>query len=163
MTNQELEVAATKYAELCKITLNLKTPLGKGQDGCVWKSSRKTAVKAFERPFSYDTELECYQRFKDNRVIRIQGFSVPQLFGFSDDLLIIEMSIVAPPYILDFAKAWLDNPPDFSAEALADHAEKSRELFGERWRDVASLAWALREFGIYYYDTNPGNIRFGDD
>ena len=155
---------AIEYAELCEITLDLKTPLGKGQDGCVWKTSRKTAVKAFERQNSYGRELECYQRFREHKVIRIQNFSVPQLYGFNDHLQVIEMGIVAPPFVLDFAKAWLDQPPDFSEEVLQDNEEKSRELFGDRWSDIQSLVWGLRQFGIYYYDTNPGNIKFaGDD
>ncbi len=73
------------------------------------------------------------------------------------------MSIVTPPYILDFAKAWLDRPADYSAETMADHDEQGRELFGDRWAEVRALVWSLRQFGIYYYDTKPGNIRFGDE
>ena len=74
------------------------------------------------------------------------------------------MGIVAPPFILDFAKAWVDRPADYSPEVMEDYAAKGRELFGEqRWdrRDGADLA--LKQFGIYYYDASPGNIRFGDE
>jgi hypothetical protein len=148
--SQALQKLAIEFAELSRITLDLKTPLGKGQDGCVWKTSRKTAVKVFERQHGYDTELECYQRFMANKVIRIQGFSVPQLVGFSHDLQVIEMGIVAPPFILDFAKAWLDRPADYSQEALDDNEAKSQELFGDRWGEVKSLVWGLQRYDIYY-------------
>lgn len=89
---------------------------------------------------------------------------MPRLRGFDHRLQVIEMGIVAPPFILDFAKAWLDRPADYSPEVMEDYAAKGRELFGERrWNDVVALTWALRQFGIYYYDASPGNIRFGDE
>jgi len=33
----------------------------------------------------------------------ILGFHVPQLLGADDELMAIEMTIVSPPYLLDFA------------------------------------------------------------
>jgi hypothetical protein len=45
---------------------------------------------------------------------------MPELMGFNDDLSVIEMRIVTPPFILDFAKAWLDRPADFTPEQMED-------------------------------------------
>ena len=72
------------------------------------------------------------------------------------------MTIVARPFILDFAKVYLDRPPDYSPEVLADDEERNSEVFEERWREVKSLLWALRQYGIYYMDPKPGNIMFED-
>ena len=148
------------YARLSRITLDLETLLGHGNDGSVWTSNRKTAVKAIEREHNYTTELECYQRFKEHRVTRIQGFSVPELIGFDDDLWIVEMRIVTPPFILDFAKAHLDRPHEFSEEGREEWEQYSSELFDDKWPDVCSLLRSLRQYGIYYYDAKPANIMF---
>jgi hypothetical protein len=113
MSDALLQQRALEYATLCKIVLDLKSPLGHGTDGSVWRSDRKTAVKVLERERNYQTELECYRRFAAHGVSRIQGFSVPQLIRHDDALWVIEMRIVTPPFILDFAKAWLDEPPEF--------------------------------------------------
>lgn len=83
MSNQALQESAIKYAHLCGISLNLKTPLGYGNDGVVWKSSRQTAVKAFEQQFKYDRESACYQRLAEHNVKSIHGLAVPQLTRIS--------------------------------------------------------------------------------
>ncbi len=132
-------------------------------DGAVWETNRKTAVKVLERQTNYDLELECYRRFQAAEVDSINGFWVPRLVGFDDSLLVIEMEIVAPPFIIDFAKVRLDRPYDFSEEVIADWNESGQELFEERWPQVKSLLWALERFGIYYMDAKPGNIMFAND
>jgi hypothetical protein len=104
MTNKLLEEHAVAYAKLSGMTLNLKSPLGYGNDGSVWKTSKNSAVKAIENERKYTIEAECYKRFAKNGITKIDGFAVPQLFGCNDDLLVIEMGIVTAPYILDFAK-----------------------------------------------------------
>jgi hypothetical protein len=86
------------------------------------------------------------------------------LLGFNDDLWAIELRIVTPPYILDFAKAWLDMPPDYSDETMADWETDGGDLFGaDKWAQVKVILWGLRALGIYYYDAKPQNIRFADD
>jgi hypothetical protein len=42
--------------------------------------------------------------------------------------------------------------------------EEQRELWEtrERYRQVQSILWQLRQIGIYYQDPKPGNIDFGD-
>ncbi|MBI3839401.1 MAG: hypothetical protein HY288_15895 [Planctomycetia bacterium] len=101
MTDQSLEDRALRYAELSLIELNLEIPLGNGTDGKVWESNRKTAIKAFEWEKGYQLEYGCYERFAEFAVSEINGFDVPQLIGSDDELFVIEMTIVAPPFILE--------------------------------------------------------------
>jgi hypothetical protein len=163
MPNPILEQNAKAYAKLSGISLNLKTPLGYGNDGCVWKSNRQSAVKAFERQDNYRRESRCYQRLAEHGVRFIQGLAIPQLLGLDDRLMIVEMQLVAPPFLLDFGKAHLDVAPDFSPEVMTDWEETGEELFGLRWPDAKAVVWGLRQYGIYYYDAKPGNINFGDE
>ncbi len=144
--------------------LDLTTPLGHGTDGTVWRTARKTAVKALQLEKNYRTELECYQRFKQRRVTTLDGFAVPELVGYDDALMIVEMRIVTAPFILDFAKAWLDRPADYAddPDKMADWHAQGEDLFEGRWSEVLSLLGALKRFGIYYYDAKPGNIKFAE-
>jgi hypothetical protein len=162
MMNPELAERAEAYSRICQISLDLQTPLGYGHDGTVWKSSRHTAVKALLRQQNYRYELTCYQRFSENNIVELYGFAVPQLVGFDDTLQVIEMKIVTPPYILDFAKVWLDEAPDYPEETLQEHYAHVQELFEDRTPQVRKLLSALEGFGIYYQDPKPGNITFAD-
>ena len=162
MPDSTLEERAIAYAKLCGIALDLKTPLGHGTDGSVWRSDRKTAVKALYRQHNYSLESECYQRFAKHKVTNIRGFSVPELIGLNDDLWIVEMRIVTPPFILDFAKVTLDRPPDFSPEVLEEWEQECQERFEDHWPEVQTLLWALKRYGIHYLDAKPANIMFGD-
>lgn len=159
-----LEAKALAYARQNSIRLNRKKLIGYGSDGTVWKSSRNTAVKALRHTEGYTKELECYKRLMAEGVTEIRGFSVPQLIGSDQELQVIEMKIVTPPYILDFAKVYFDTPPDFSAETWAYWNDERAEWFGaERWKKVELLLSALNWYGIYYVDPRPGNIMLGDE
>lgn len=142
--------------------MNLKTPLGYGNDGTVWQTDRHSAVKAFELTIKYERERDCYQRLGDHNVRAIQGLAVPELLGHNDGLLVVEMRLVTPPYLLDFGKAYLDSRPEFPAETMEEWEEEGVENFGARWLDVKAILWSLAQHGIYYYDAKPGNINFGD-
>lgn len=162
MSNSDLKAKATAYATLSGISLNLKTPLGYGNDGVVWQSSRQTAVKAFEREFKYLRERDCYRRFQQHKVRSIQGLTIPELIGYDNELMIVEIRIVTPPYLLDFAKAYLDSKPDFPPETMEEWEQEGLDNFGDRWADVRVVLWVLTKYGIYYYDAKPGNINFGN-
>jgi hypothetical protein len=163
MTDLSPEERAVRYAELSGIELNLKIPLGDGTDGKVWESNRKTAIKAFERERGYWLETGSYERLMEFDVSDIDGLTVPQLIGKNDELLVIEITIVSPPFILDFAKVRIDRPPDFSPEVLRDWDVKGSEEFGARWEQVKDLLRTLEGYGIYYLDPRPGNITFDDE
>ncbi|MEO8495229.1 MAG: hypothetical protein ABI614_09175 [Planctomycetota bacterium] len=160
----QLEPQAQAYAAEKRILL-LRF-LGDGNDGAVWESNRESAVKVLERPDSYQRERDAYLRLGDRNVTEIEGFAVPALIDHHDTLQVVEMTIVFPPRVLDFAKSYVDHPPDYPAEALSDWEAEIAEDFGEsKWPTVQSILGWLRTYGIHYFDARPGNIRFqeGDE
>ncbi|MEM9354283.1 MAG: hypothetical protein AAGA92_14850 [Planctomycetota bacterium] len=156
---------AKAYCESKGRRLSEEAKLGAGTDGAVWKTGAGTAVKACERPKNYSLELECYQRLARERVTEIHGLAVPELEGYSDELLVIEMTIVQPPYLLDFGKVYLDTPPDYfdDAERLDTWRAMWNELFGDDAPRVQTVLNALTRFGIYYVDPKPANIHLGGE
>jgi hypothetical protein len=90
---------------------------------------------------------------------QLQGFRIPKLLDFDDALLVLELSYIRPPYILDFGASALDEPPP-GFDPYDPHwiAEQSRK-FGRDWPDVQRLLDALRQYGIYYTDVHAQNIR----
>lgn len=84
------------------------------------------------------------------------------MIDYDESLLVFQMDIVKPPYLLDFGKAYIDIPPDFSPEVLADNEDQQRDVWGDRWSEVQSIVWQLKRIGIYYLDTKVGNIRLVD-
>jgi hypothetical protein len=53
---QDLQQRAIEYCALREIEIDLANPLGRGEDGQVWKSSVPTAVKASYRWDNYIIE-----------------------------------------------------------------------------------------------------------
>jgi hypothetical protein len=88
------------------------------------------------------------------------GFHVPQLIRYDDELRVIEMTIVTPPFVLDFAGAQLDFPPDFPEEVWEEWEAEKMEQFGSRWPEARAVLDALEEFDIYVSDVSPRNITF---
>jgi hypothetical protein len=139
--------------------------LGYGSDGSVWLSSRKTAVKAIYREKNFLQELECYRRLKDSGAWEVGMFDVPFLEDFDEELRAIEISVVQPPYLLDFGKVYLDHPPThlYDEQMMANAHAEWQERFGDRWSKVRHAMRMLEKHGIYYFDPRPGNICFGDE
>lgn len=137
---------------------------GPGQDGIVLQSDRRTAVKFFDRPARFDRELEVYQVLRDSGIRSVAGHNVPELVAADEDLRAIEISIVAPPFVLDFAGAKRPHEvPDFGEEVMEEHMEHLRELFGDRWADALHVAEMFRQAtGFVLLDIHPGNIAFAD-
>ena len=133
-------------------------------DGIIWRTSRHSVIKTFEREKSFRDELECYRRFATAGVEAISGFAVPGLIDFDLELTIIEIKIVRPPFLLDFGKVYLDTPPPYwdDAEIMGHWHAEGRENFGDRWKTVLSLIRVLEGHGIYYVDPKPGNVMFAD-
>src|SRR3989304_2078112 len=94
--------------------------LGSGIDGIVYSTIHATAIKVHSRQDGFERELAVYQRLKEYGVQEICGFAVPRLIKADGKLRVIEMSIVRPPYILDFAKSTLHRPEDFGPEVMAE-------------------------------------------
>ncbi len=154
MTNpihEQLAKRAEAYIQSRKLSLNFQYPLGAGIDGCVWPTSRPSALKLSERERSHRDEVESYRRLRDCNVRRLQGFAIPRLIDFDDPLMAIEISIVAPPFLLDFGKVYLDAPPPYweDAEIMGHWHAEGRDNFGNRWKSVLSLISMLESYGIY--------------
>ena len=90
----------------------------------------------------------------------MRGFSVPEIAGFDDELMVVEMTIVDRPFVLDFAAAYLDRRPEFPPEIWAESETEKREQFEDRWPVVQSILDAFEEFGIFLTDVSPANISF---
>jgi hypothetical protein len=141
--------------------------LGFGVHGIVFdaESQSKTglsAIKAHEREAEYARERDIYLRLRENAVTEIRGCNVPTLLRFDDQALILEMTVVCRPFVLDFAGAYLDRPFDFSEEVMADWWEAKREQFGAHWPEAQSILRALECYGIFMEDVHPNNIAFVD-
>lgn len=95
-------------------------------------------------------------------VTYIRGAAVPEMLDYDDELWVIEMTIVSRPFALDFAGAYLDDPPDYSEEVMEDWRAEKEEQFGSRWPEVQAIIRALETYGVFMADVNPGNVSFGD-
>ena len=164
--DEDLNSLPQRYA--LRRNIKLGERLGFGIHGIVFAAEDNTkpgffAVKFHreQRPF----ELECrvYQRLREERTTRILGFNVPQLLSIDEEFRAIEMTIVRPPFLLDFADARLDEAPDFSEDVLRQWEEEKAEIFGYRWPEVTRILAALKAFDVYLLDINPRNISFPEE
>jgi hypothetical protein len=155
---------AQEYAQ--RNDLGLVKELGFGVHGIVLSAESqiksgslpfRSAVKVHERDPYYFRERDIYLRLKEHAVREIRGCAVPEMIEHDDELWIIEMSVVTPPYVLDFAGEYLDWTPDFSEKVLADWRADNQEQFGERWLEVQAILAHLESFGVYMEDVSPSN------
>jgi hypothetical protein len=151
---------ATEYAR--RRNLSIEKQLGGGIQGVVFSTQDGTAIKALIRPEFYARERDVYLRLRKLGIEQIVGFNVPRLFDFHDELLVIEMQIVMPPYVVDFASAYLDSPPPYAndPEIMEPWEDSKREQFEEQWPAVRRVIAAFQAHGIYLSDIKPGNIEF---
>ncbi|MBI4623026.1 MAG: hypothetical protein HY736_07375 [Verrucomicrobia bacterium] len=117
-------------------------------------------MKIHRHEKAYFRERTIYQRLMEHGVNVILGFSVPQLLGWNDDCLAIELTVVSRPFVLDFAGARLDEPPEFSEEVWQDWESEKREQFEGRWPEVQAVLAELRTHGVFMLDVTPTNIAF---
>ncbi len=74
--------------------------------------------------------------------------------------MIVEIGIVAAPRIVDFGKAHLDDPGDFSAEVMQETLQGFEADYpAEEFRRMLEAVEDLKSYGIYYYDLQNGNIQ----
>jgi hypothetical protein len=143
--------------------LVLENQLGFGKDGIVWATDRATVVKAFERAERWEREVAVYQRLQQCGVRAIRGHAVPRMRHSDRPNLVIEMTLVHRPFLLDFATAQLDEPLDFPPDILEEWERDKAEQFGANWPAARSVLAALEgRCGIYMLDVHPGNIGFPD-
>lgn len=147
--------------------LQLAERLGFGIHGIIYVAENKsrggkTAVKAHREREPYLRELKTYEQLRKAGVVQILGFNVPQLIQADDELHVIEMTIVTRPFVLDFAGAYLDQPPDFPEEVWLEWESEKREQFGALWPTLQRVLAALEKLEIHMVDVSPSNIAFGD-
>jgi hypothetical protein len=161
--DEELLVVARRHA--AERGLRLRRRLGGGIHGIVFEAEDqrnpgRLAVKFLAEPDAFAREVAVYRRLAERVVVSIFGFNVPQLLRAYEASPAVEMTMVARPFVLDFAAAYLRRPPQFPAEVMAQWEEEKRELFGDRWPVVPTILAKLREHGIHQTDVTPGNIGF---
>lgn len=119
--------------------------------GAVWETPEKSAVKRFYKVKQFEVERDAYIRLKSRRKRTIGIFKVPELLAYNDDLMVVEMTIVEPPYLLDFGKTYIDEKPPYAAEEeiMREYRKKLSELFGERLPAVRRALAELESIGIY--------------
>jgi hypothetical protein len=152
-----------QYLSVRRPGVKIKEFLGRGTDGAVWATNEITAIKLCGAERGYFNERDTYLRLAEYDVVnKLEGFWLPKMRGFDDQLLVVEMDLMqTPPYIIDFAKVRIDRPPEFSEEVLQEMERQGLDDFGKNWPDVKSLLAALESFQIYYLDPKPQNIVLG--
>jgi hypothetical protein len=138
--------------------LMMEKRLGFGAQGEVQSTNRQSAVKAFDRIEHYLRERDVYFRFRDRGFHAAAGFNVPRLIDYDDELWVVEMEIVRPPFVVDFAGAYLDHPPPFSDEEWQEWETERIELFGDDWDQVKLVMASFRRIKVYLNDVKPGNV-----
>lgn len=128
-----------------------------GLDAFLWRTTVETVVKVHRYHERFQKELATYRRLAERKIVRLKGFEFPQLVNYDEELHILELSIVSPPYILDFVEVSLGKEPgNFDLERIETQQSKQ---FGNDWPDVKRLLEALMQVGIYYDDVHNRNIR----
>lgn len=130
---------------------------GVGLEAIVWPTTEDNVLKVHRRPLTFTRELQVYQRLDTTNTRRLKGFAIPQLLYYDAELLVVELSFVFPPYILDFGAASVSpRPADFDLDRV--EAEFARQ-HGADWPDIRRLLEALMQLGIYYSDAHDQYIR----
>ncbi len=167
MTTPDIEKRSQDYC----ITRNLtvESCLGAGTQGIVFicelpsqtqHDHNRVAVKFHHREIAYNRELSVYLRLRDLCVNEVAGHIIPDLIAYDDEFLAIEMTIVSPPFCLDFGGAYLDRPPDYSPEVWRDWERMKSMAFEDNWPHVKKILATLETMGVFVADVNPGNIKF---
>jgi hypothetical protein len=160
---EELEGLVESYCNAR--TLIVESCLGAGTQGSVFVVTNsikniRHAVKFHERAVAFDRERDVYLRLKELEIDYVCGHRIPVLVAYDNELLAIEMTIVSPPFCLDFGGAYLDHRPDYSPEVWADWRKQKSEAFESNWPIVEKIISEFEQYGIYIADVNPGNIRY---
>ena len=138
--------------------IKLQFLLGAGYDGTVFATDRPSAIKVLHWRPQYETERDVYVRLRQHQVQLVAGCHVPRLIEFDDPLWIVEMAIVSPPYVLDFAGVYLDRRPDFPPDVRRQWEREKRAQFGSDWKHVPRVVFAFERLGISLADLSPRNI-----
>lgn len=132
-----------------------------GYDGIVFEAERQSAFKVLRLVRMHEHERDIYLRLYSRLIRDVAGFAVPQLTHHDDHLWGVDMGIVSPPFMLDFAGAYLAQRPDYPDDVLEEWQDEKLEQFGaDRWDAVQEMMAHFAGMGIYLADVKPGNIMF---
>jgi hypothetical protein len=132
--------------------------LGGGVSGFVFLSpDLRTAAKVHHGEEGYTTELYVYKQLARLGIRSIRGLTIPRMRGYSTALRIIQMDVVRPPFLLDFAGVLL-NPPDFSDDVQEDWHRRIAERFGPNASVAYEVYDALAKHELYYVDFRVSNL-----
>jgi hypothetical protein len=151
-------------AYAARYSLKISKRLGSGIHGIVFVAKSKlrpgrSALKLHRDSTAYEQEKLVYERLRQRSLHRVLDFHLPTLIRSDDEFLAIEMTIVKPPFVLDFAGATLDAVSEFSEEILTDWRASKEEQFGQDWPKVSLALDELARHGIHLLDVSPSNIR----
>jgi hypothetical protein len=150
------------YAELYKV--DFTTGLGEGKDGEVFQTTRLSAVKFLHDVGYYNREIRAYRMLKELGLTQIAGFNVPALLRDDDTIWAIEMTIVRPPFIVDFVSTHTDEEIEwmgFTDDVVAEREAFWEERFGDRWLRVSQIRDDFHRLtGLALLDLSHNNIRF---
>jgi hypothetical protein len=92
----------------------------------------------------------------------VAGHAIPRLIRTDDELLAVEMTVVTPPYLLDFASAYLlDKVPDFPDEVWEQYRSDLVEKFGPHWpRAIQVIDEFEAQTGLILLDPHLSNLKF---
>ena len=157
----ELVRRANEYCR--RVGKGLGPQIGSGYHGNVFtlenqSNTYRSAIKVHERERFYRRERNIYMRLAEEGVTSVLGCTVPEMLRHDDELLVIEMTVVTPPYVLDFAGAYLDEEPDFSDEVMAEAQQRWADLFEKDWAKVQAIVRQFEQYGIILADLKPANI-----
>ncbi|MCA9135129.1 MAG: hypothetical protein KDB00_00180 [Planctomycetales bacterium] len=93
MSDSDSRQRAEEYCRSRNSVPEFDSLLGTGQEGFVWKTSRDTAVKVFDRIGNFDRELACYRIFSEFELCELDGFAIPEMLGFDEETRVIELQI----------------------------------------------------------------------
>jgi hypothetical protein len=158
---EEIVRRAELYAKRNKLVI--AEQLGCGVHGTVFVAesqieSGRSAIKIHGQEASYCRERDVYLRLQEHGVTAIRNCEVPRLLHYDDGLWVVRMTVVTRPFVLDFAGAYLDEPPDFPEEVWDEWRERKQEQFGARWPEVEAVLSSLRIYDIHLLDVSPGNV-----
>lgn len=168
MDDEELRALVKAYA--AKRGQRVAEFFGSGLHGmvCLLEDNTRpgqTALKIHRYPEPYQQERSVYERLRERGVSEIrlwngQVFQVPQLLHADDTALALEMTVVTPPYVLDFASSDLDARRELPEGGWEQWEARWEEEWGEQWETVQLvLAW-LQSIGVFMLDPSPSNVRF---
>ncbi len=68
-----------------------------------------------------------------------------EMLQYDNKLWAIQIDVVTRPFVLDFAGAYLDQPPDYADKVLTEWRTEKQEQFADHWPELEAVLWASDE------------------